>query len=73
MLIVCSVLVFSLKTTKKKTGYYVQNVSDWRTHFVLVWWKILFVSIVRYKYCLVLILYYLYLVFFFFFFFFCIL
>jgi hypothetical protein len=33
-LIVCSVLVVSLKTTKKKNGYDVRNVSDRRTHSV---------------------------------------
>jgi len=36
-LIVCSVLVVSLKTTMEKTGYDVRNVSDGYTHFVLVW------------------------------------
>ena len=36
MLIVCFVLVVSLKTTMKKTRYDEQNVSDERTHFVLV-------------------------------------
>jgi hypothetical protein len=30
----------------EKTGYDVRNVSDGRTHFVLVWRKILFVSLV---------------------------
>jgi len=50
-LIVCSVLVVSLKTTIEKTGYNVRNVSDGRTHFVLVWKKILFMSLVRDKHC----------------------
>jgi len=45
MLIVCSVLVVSLKTTMEKTRYDERNVSDGRTHFVLVWRKILFVSL----------------------------
>jgi len=49
-------------------GYDVRNVSDGRTHFVLVWRKILFVSLVRDKHCFVLSLYLLY-----YFFFFCIL
>jgi hypothetical protein len=49
MLIVCSVLVITLKTTMEKTRYDVQNVSDGRTHFLLVWRKILFVSLVRDK------------------------
>ena len=48
----------------QKTGY-VRNVSDGRTHFVLVWRKILFVSLVRDKHCFVLSLYPLYLYFFF--------
>ena len=65
MLIVCSVLVISLKTTMEKTRYDVRNVSDGRTHFVLVWRKILFVSLVRDKHCFVLSLYPLYLYFFF--------
>ena len=59
--IVCSVLVISLKTTIEKPGYDVQNVSDGCTHFVLLWRKILFVSLVRYKHCFVLSLYPLYL------------
>jgi hypothetical protein len=63
---VCSVLVVSLWTTKKKTGYDVRNVSDGRTHFVLVRRKILFVSLVRDKYCLVFSLYSLYIYFFYF-------
>jgi hypothetical protein len=48
-LIVCSALVVFLKTTIEKTGYYVRNVSDGRTQFVLVWREILFVSLVRDK------------------------
>jgi hypothetical protein len=66
MLIVCSVLVVSLKTTLEKTRYDVRNVSHGRTHFVLVWRKRLFVSLVRDKHCFVLSLYPLYLYFFFF-------
>ena len=50
-----AVLVISLKTTMEKTRYDVRNVSDGRTHFVLVWRKILFVSLVRDKHCFVLI------------------
>jgi predicted acyltransferase len=34
-LIVCSVLVISLKTTMQRSGYDVQNVSAGRTYFVL--------------------------------------
>ena len=60
----CSVLVISLKTTMEKTRYNVRNVSDGKTHYVLVWREILFVSLVRYKHCFVLILYSLYLYFF---------
>ena len=45
MLILCSVLVVSLKTTMEKTRYDVRNVSDGCTNFVLVWRKILFVSL----------------------------
>ena len=60
-LIVCSVLVVSLKTTMEKTGYDEWNVSDGRTHFVLVWRKILFESFVRDKQCFILSLYPLYL------------
>ena len=48
-LIVCSVLVVSLKTAVEKTGYDVRNVSDGCTHFVLVWRKILFVNLERDK------------------------
>jgi hypothetical protein len=63
-LIVCSVLVVSLKTTLEKTRYNVRNVSDGRTNFVLEWRKSLFVSLVRDKHCFVLSLYPLYLYFF---------
>ena len=56
MLIVCSVLVISLKTTMK-TRYDVRNVSDVRTHFVLVWRKTVFGSLVRDKHTFVLSLY----------------
>jgi len=49
---VCSVLVVSLKTTMERTRYDVQNVSDGCTHFVLVWRKISFVSLVRDKHFL---------------------
>ena len=63
MLIVCSVLVISLKTTMEKTRYNVRNVSDGCTHFVLVRRKVLFVSLVRDKHCFVLSLYPLYLYF----------
>ena len=49
--VVCSVLVVSLKTTMEKTRYDVLNASDGRTHFVLVWRKILFVSLFRDKHC----------------------
>jgi hypothetical protein len=35
-LIVCSVLVVSLKTTMEKTGYDVGNIADGCTHFALV-------------------------------------
>jgi len=62
-LTVCSVLVVSLKTTVEKTRYDVRNVSDARIHFVLVWRKSSFVSLVRDKYCFVLSLYPLYLYF----------
>jgi len=57
----CVVLVVSLKTTMEKTGYDVRNISDGRTHFVLVWRKILFESLVRDKHCFILSLYPLYL------------
>ena len=59
-----TVLVVSLKTTKEKNGYDVQNISDGRTRFVLVWRKTVFVSLVRGKHCFVLSLYPLYLHFF---------
>jgi hypothetical protein len=62
-LTVCFVLVVSLKTTVEKTRYNVRNVSDGRTHFVLVWRKNLFVSLVSDKHCFVLSLYPLYLYF----------
>ena len=62
-LIVCSVLVVSLKTIVEKTRYVVRNVSDGRTHFVLVWRKSLFMSLVRDEHCFVLSLYLLYLFF----------
>ena len=52
-----SVLVVSLKTTMEKSGYDVRNISDGRTHFLLVWRKILFVSLVRDKHSFVLSLY----------------
>jgi len=64
-LIVCSVLVVSLKTTLEKTRYDVRNVSDGRTHFVLVWRKILFVSLVRDKHGFVRSSYHLYFFFYF--------
>jgi len=57
MLIVCSVLVVSLQTTMERTRYDVRNVSVGRTHCVLVWKKILYVSLVRDKHCFVLSLY----------------
>jgi hypothetical protein len=63
-LILCTVLVVPLKTTLEKSGYSVRNVSDGHTHFVLVWRKILFVSLVRDKHSFVLSLYPLYLHFF---------
>jgi len=50
-----SVLLVSLKTTMEKRRYEVRSVADGRTHFVLVWRKILIVSLVRDKHCLVLI------------------
>jgi hypothetical protein len=49
MLIVCSVPVVSLKTIMENTGYDVRNISDGRKHYVLVWRKILFVSLIRDK------------------------
>jgi len=45
------ILVVSLKNAKEKSGYDLRNISDGRTHFVLVWRKILFVSLVRDKNC----------------------
>ena len=60
-LTVCTAPVASLKTTEEKRVYDVRNISDGRTHFVLLWRKILFVSLVRDKHCLVLSLYSLYL------------
>ena len=54
MLSVCSVLVVSLNTTKQTSGYDVRNVLDGRTRFLLVWRKILFVSLVRDKHCFLL-------------------
>jgi len=41
----------------EQSGYDVQSVSDGRTHFMLVWRKILFVSLVRDEHCFVLSLY----------------
>ena len=61
----CSVLVVSLKTMMEKTRYDVRNVSDECTHFMLVWRKFLFVSLVRDKHYFVFILYPLFLDFFF--------
>jgi hypothetical protein len=46
-LTVCSVLVISLNATMEKSGHDVRNFADGRTHCVLVWRKILFVSNVR--------------------------
>ena len=57
----CTVPVVPLKTTMEKSGYDVRNISDGRTHCVLVWRKILFVKLVGNKQCFVLILYPLYL------------
>jgi hypothetical protein len=48
-MIVCSVLVVSLKTTMAKSGYNVQNIADGSAYFGLVWRKILFVSLVSEK------------------------
>jgi len=56
-LIVCSVLVVSLITAMEKSRYDVRNISDGCTHCVLVWRKILFVSLFRDKYSFVLSLY----------------
>jgi hypothetical protein len=48
----------SLKTTVEKSEYDERNISDGRrTHFMLAWREILFMSIVRDKHCVVLILY----------------
>jgi len=52
-LIVCSVLVVSLITTKEKSRYDVRNIADWREHCVLVWRKILFLSLFPDKHCFV--------------------
>jgi hypothetical protein len=62
-LIICTVLVVSLKTTMEMSEYYVRHVSDGRDHVVLVWKMILFVNLVRDKQCFVLSLYPLYLIF----------
>jgi len=43
------------KDHKGKNGYEVQNISDGHMHFILVWRKILFVSLVRDKHCLFLV------------------
>jgi hypothetical protein len=48
---VSSLLVVSLKTTTEKSEYDVRNISDRRTHFVLVRRKIWFVSPVRDEQC----------------------
>ena len=53
----CTVLVVSLKTTMEKSRYNVRSISDGRPHFVLVWRKILLLSLVRDKHCFVFILY----------------
>jgi hypothetical protein len=57
MLIVCSVLVVSLKTTMDKSGYDVRNILDGHKQFLLVWRKVLIVSLVKNKHCIVLSLY----------------
>ena len=49
MMILCSVMA-----SVEKSGYDVRNLSDGRTHSVLVWRKILFVSLFRDKHCFVL-------------------
>jgi hypothetical protein len=54
MLTACSVLVVSLKTTMEQSEY---DIADGRTHFVLVWRKILFANLVRDKHCVFLSLY----------------
>jgi hypothetical protein len=51
---VCSVLVVSLKTAMEKSGYNARNILDWCEHCVLVWRKMLFVSLVRDPRCFVL-------------------
>jgi hypothetical protein len=56
---VCSVLAVCLKITMEKSGYDLRNMADGRKHFVLVWRKILFVSLFRDKQCVVLSLYHL--------------
>jgi hypothetical protein len=53
-LIVCSVLVISLKTTMEKIEYDVRNILFGLTYCVLVWRKILFVSLVTDKHAFVL-------------------
>jgi hypothetical protein len=60
-LIVCSVLVVSLKTAMEKSENDVRNIADGRKHCVLVWRKNLFVSLVRGKHGVFLSLYPLYL------------
>jgi hypothetical protein len=47
--IVSAVLFVYLKTTMEKTGYDVRNVSEGRTHFVLLWRNTLFVGLGRDK------------------------
>jgi hypothetical protein len=49
-----SLMVVSFKTTVEKTGYDKRTLSDGRTNFVLVWRKILFVTLVIDKHCFVL-------------------
>jgi hypothetical protein len=56
-LIVCSVPVVSLKTAMEKRGYDVRNILERRTQCVLVWRKVLFVSLLTDKHCVVLSLY----------------
>jgi hypothetical protein len=50
----CSVPVVSLQTIIEKSGYDVWNITDCRINFVLVWRKILFVSLIKDKHCFVL-------------------
>jgi hypothetical protein len=50
-LIVSSVLLVSLKTTTEKSEYDVRNISDRRTHFVLVRRKIWIVTPVGDEQC----------------------